>query len=206
VYATVQGSNTVAVIDTSSLTLIKTIPVGPNPFGLSVSADRRKLWVANRSAPAVSAIDLETLENVASYAPTLPGFDVEEAIGGRLYVSTPSYGGLALFQIDLATGQTQPALVGSSGLSGGGLLAATPDRRTIFYGSTATSAGQISAVDVSTPTPTSSTRGKAETAVSRTGRRQDCRRRTLMPLLERLRPARPLARPFSAPPAPCSTT
>jgi YVTN family beta-propeller protein len=56
--------NKVSVIDTSALTIVKTIPVGPNPEGIAVSSDY--LYVANSGGfnlvpdSTVSLIDLNT--------------------------------------------------------------------------------------------------------------------------------------------------
>ena len=47
VYVTNNLSNTVSVINTATNTVTATIPVGANPFGVSVSPDGSKVYVAN---------------------------------------------------------------------------------------------------------------------------------------------------------------
>ena len=46
-YASITGSNCVAVIDTNTLKLIEMIPIGSAPLGLTVSADGSS-WSATR--------------------------------------------------------------------------------------------------------------------------------------------------------------
>ncbi|RPJ72889.1 MAG: YncE family protein, partial [Alphaproteobacteria bacterium] len=46
-YITNSGNNTVSVIDTATDTVTATVPVGTNPFGVAVSPDGSKVYVAN---------------------------------------------------------------------------------------------------------------------------------------------------------------
>ena len=149
VYATMGGTNSVAVIDIDTLAVIKTIPVGERPFGLSVSVDGSKLWVANRgsASAAIGVIDLNTLEALPSLAGPQPAYDVEEGINGRLYATAPSYPG-QLMQIDSRTGAA--TLFGWMG-NHTGFLEITRDRRTLFYGDHR--GGTIEKFDVSSSTP-----------------------------------------------------
>src|SRR6266852_4390768 len=77
-YITNQNSSTVSVIDTATDTVIATIPVGLNPFGVAVSPDGSKVYVTNLSAGTVSVIDTATntvsatISNVGS-PPSAPG-------------------------------------------------------------------------------------------------------------------------------------
>ena len=61
-YAAIFGKNVVSVIDGSTDTVIKNIPVGDSPRALAVfaSGSRRRVYVANRYSDNVSIIDAET--------------------------------------------------------------------------------------------------------------------------------------------------
>lgn len=53
-------NNTVDVIDTTSRTVIRQIPVGIEPVGLAIRPDGSELWVANHVSDSISVIDLQT--------------------------------------------------------------------------------------------------------------------------------------------------
>src|SRR5260370_27617172 len=59
-YITNANDNTVSVIDTATDTVIATIPVGLNPFGVAVSSDRRKAYVTPFRSYTPSVIDTAT--------------------------------------------------------------------------------------------------------------------------------------------------
>ena len=56
-YVTNSTSNTVSVVDAESLSVIREIPVGREPFGLAFSPDGRRLFVANAQSREISVID-----------------------------------------------------------------------------------------------------------------------------------------------------
>ena len=56
-YVTNSTSNTVSVVDVSTLSVIREIPVGREPFGLAFSPDGRRAFVANAQSSEVSVID-----------------------------------------------------------------------------------------------------------------------------------------------------
>ena len=153
VYATVTGANSVVVIDTNTLSVIKTIPIGSIPRGLAISADNSKLWVANSGSTnfAVGVINLDTLTTLASLpAPTQP-YDIVEGSGHRLYLTPagnpyPYYG---IMQIDSDTGQYQGSL-GSYEVYAGGSLGVTPDGKTLLFGNSGLSPSTLDKFDIST--------------------------------------------------------
>ena len=145
VYATVPASNSVVVIDTSTLSIIKTIPIGPNPVGLALSADRSKLWVANNgsTAEAIGVVDLNTLERLPSLPAPSPPYDLEEGLDNRLYVTSEEGG---IMQIDGNTGEYKGNFYGAS------FLEISPDRKTLFVAARGVSPSYITKFDVSTAT------------------------------------------------------
>ena len=132
VYGTVPGDNTVIVVDTASLTVISTIPIGSAPQGLCVSVDGSKLWVANSGSTdsAIGVLDLNTLQVLPSMAAPKQPYDVEEGAGHRLYVTTYSdaFPTGQIMQIDANTGAYLTSF-GSS--NGNAAVESVPDRNPI---------------------------------------------------------------------------
>jgi YVTN family beta-propeller protein len=147
VYATVPDSNSVAVIDTVNLSILKNIPIGSNPTGLAVSADGSRLWVANNSSAtsSIGVVDLNTLETLPSLPVPNAPYDVEEGLGNRLYVTSENHG---IMQIDARTGASLGNFYGAS------FLEISPDRKTLFVAGRGGSPSYMTKFDVSTPTPT----------------------------------------------------
>lgn len=59
-YVTNFNSNTVSVIDTSSDTVIATIPVGTAPFGVAVNEIKKRVYVGNSYDHTISVIDTDS--------------------------------------------------------------------------------------------------------------------------------------------------
>jgi len=55
-----KAENTVSVVDTTTLEVTRTIPVGSNPHELAVTPDRAKAYVGNAGGNTISVIDLES--------------------------------------------------------------------------------------------------------------------------------------------------
>src|SRR5262252_3614707 len=90
-YITNLGSNTVSVIDTASNSVSATIPVGASPFGVAVTPDGSKVYVAHDSTPgAVTVIDTATNTVVGLPIPvSVPAVGVAVAPdGSRVYIAT----------------------------------------------------------------------------------------------------------------------
>jgi YVTN family beta-propeller protein len=93
IYISVEGNNTLAVVDAKTLAVIKTIPLTARPNNISVSKDGKKVYVAIAALPgAVEVIDTTTLTSVK----TIPTNGAEH----NVYV-TPD--GRNMTVIDLAT-------------------------------------------------------------------------------------------------------
>jgi YVTN family beta-propeller protein len=148
----VPSINSVIVIDTTSLTVKKTIAIGSSPVGLSVSADGKKLWVANSGSTnfAIGVIDLNTLTTLPSLPAPLQPFDIKEGLGHRLYLTPISQspdGGI--MQIDAETGTFQKYL-GEFEVYAGGFVEVTSDRRSLIFGNTGLSGSTMDKFDVAT--------------------------------------------------------
>ncbi len=109
VYVTAYDA-TVSVIDTTSLTIIKTIPVGPNPEGIAASANY--LYVANSGGlnlvpdSTVSLIDLNTETEIKKIKVGVNPNKVEINQAGNIFVSAYGNFGSIPPSISVINGQT----------------------------------------------------------------------------------------------------
>ena len=87
-YISNQNSNTVSVIDTASNTVVATVPVGTDPWGVAVNPTGTRAYVANANSNTVSVIDTASNSVVATVpVDTYPvGVSVNPA-GSRAYVA-----------------------------------------------------------------------------------------------------------------------
>ncbi|MDB5004246.1 MAG: beta-propeller fold lactonase family protein, partial [Mucilaginibacter sp.] len=69
-------ANTVSVINATTNTLLTTVPVGTNPYGVMVSHDYNRVYIANQGSNDVSVIYMPTNRVLA----TIPGFSTPGAI------------------------------------------------------------------------------------------------------------------------------
>jgi YVTN family beta-propeller protein len=66
-YVTVEGNNTLAVIDVKTLSITKSIPLGARPNNITITKDGRKVYVAIAAPPgSVDVFDTVTLTKVKS--------------------------------------------------------------------------------------------------------------------------------------------
>jgi DNA-binding beta-propeller fold protein YncE len=156
VYATVPGQNAILVIDTDLLTITNTIPIGPSPTGVAVSANGRKLWVTNSGSASVGigVVDLNTLETLPSLATPYIPYDVEEGYANQLYVTNSDNGWPDgnIMQIDANSGAFQRSFGGWDTYHNG-FLEVTPDRRTLFYADNGTSPTSMLVFNVAATVP-----------------------------------------------------
>ena len=152
IYATLTGSNSVAVIDTSTLQLIAVIPVGSNPVGLAVSPDGSTLYVANSGSTTagIGVIDLTTLTVLPSLSTPAEPNEIAVGLNGMLYLTTyDTEVPASIMQVSSSSGAIEQYSSTSYFLSGGELLQISPDRQTIYCGDTGMSPATLSSFDVS---------------------------------------------------------
>jgi len=162
-YASLPGSDAVAVIDTSTLTLIKEIPVGRDPVGLAISPNGQSLYVADAGpgvdSSGISVINLSKLLTVRKIVTPEPPCEVAAGLDGRLYY-TPDldfdYGlGISnspadiVTQLDSATGAIQGQF-GGGYIQGDAFLAMSPDKKTLYYGNWDVIPASLMGFDVTT--------------------------------------------------------
>jgi len=149
----VGGFNSITVIDTNSLQIIKSISVPHLPSDLSLSADGKSLWVTYGyydSSHTLFLLDLDSLNLTAG--PSLPfeAVKIREGLDGRLYVAE---GSGSVHQVDKTSGVAQPPFWTTKF---GSYLEISPDHRTLYVGNYAVESGlgsYLGRIDVSAPTP-----------------------------------------------------
>lgn len=90
-YVSNADSNDVSVIDTTSNTVVATVPVGTSPFGVAVAPGGARAYVANAFSSDVSVID--TSANIVVATVTLNSSPYGMALtpdGSRAYVTNPA--------------------------------------------------------------------------------------------------------------------
>jgi YVTN family beta-propeller protein len=88
VYVTNSASNTVSVIDTSSNTVIATVPVGTTPYGVAVNPSGTRVYVAYIGSNVVSVIDTNTNSVISKADVGMHSFGVAvNRSGTRVYVT-----------------------------------------------------------------------------------------------------------------------
>lgn len=60
VYVVNQGSGTVSIIDSATNTVVKTLTVGENPNGFTITPDKKTMYVYSETSQTRTVIDLET--------------------------------------------------------------------------------------------------------------------------------------------------
>jgi YVTN family beta-propeller protein len=155
-YITNSGDGTVSVIDTVTNTVIATIAVGAQPFGVAVAPDRSKVYITNNAGNSVSVIDTATNTVVATIL-VQENSPIGVAVtpdGGKAYVANQSSESVTI--IDTATNTvTGRIFVGDFHLATG--VAVTPDGTKVYVtslnpGGPSSVAGAVSVIDTATNT------------------------------------------------------
>ena len=142
-YASLRRDNSVAVINTETLALVANVPVGASPYGLTLSPDGSRLYIATSGVNSLAVMDTATRTMLPSLALNQRPLDVEVGLGNRLFV----LGGENIMQIDATTGAPAGPNLGAYVYSGE--LEISPDRRTLFYGDYGLSPSSLYKFDVS---------------------------------------------------------
>ncbi len=141
----------ITVIDTKSLSIVKTITLSETgtAIDMSLSADGSKLWLGTRSVH-LGLIDLESLTELPSFALTELVDRVREGLDGRLYVSCTS-GGIA--QADPESGLVHPKIhPGDHSYVSHYAIEISADRKTLYAADLSDSDTVLAKYDVATDT------------------------------------------------------
>lgn len=149
-YVTMRSANSVAIINTVTLQLEKTVVIGSMPQGLALSNDGSRLYVANVGSQFVAVLDTVTRTTLPSLLMPSAPIDVEVGADGRLFVSTSN----AILQRDAITGQSVGPNLGPSLTVIGGELEMSPAKDRLYYANQASSPARLYQFDTTTNPPT----------------------------------------------------
>ena len=99
-----EKDNTITVLDSTSLQIIKTIPVGARPRGILLSKDGKSLYVCTSDADHIEVVDLAsyTVSRTLPSGPD-PEFFALSPDGKTLYAANED--NALVSEIDIASGQ-----------------------------------------------------------------------------------------------------
>ncbi|HEY1297668.1 MAG TPA: beta-propeller fold lactonase family protein [Chloroflexota bacterium] len=143
--------NAVAVFDTSSDTVMKTIPIPAGPHGLVVTPDGRWVYASSDGDSVVSVIDTSTdsVANTIQVGTTPHGLAITPD-GSRVLVA--GFGTDSVKAIDTASNQ----LIWQVNVPQPHNIAITPDGKTAYAGGQADGAQQLAVIDIATGSETGS--------------------------------------------------
>jgi YVTN family beta-propeller protein len=127
-YVLCQGSDEVRILDPATYTLIKSVPVGHIPRGMSLSADGSRLYVANTWDDTISVIDTVHTRVAATWTVGAePSSVVPDRTGKVLYVANRISNDVAV--LDAQSGNEQKRLAAGRGAS---YMTPNPDGTRLF--------------------------------------------------------------------------
>ena len=148
-FKTAGSLNTVVVLDTVSLTVLASIPVGTHPRGIDITPDGALALVANKDSSSVSVIDTVTYNVVSTIAlPASQPYGVAiTPDGSTAYVANGLDAGGAVYTIDIG----RRAVTGTIAVGGRPFkVAVSPDGTQALV--TNNASGTVSAIDTTTNT------------------------------------------------------
>jgi YVTN family beta-propeller protein len=150
-YATIPSQNSIAIINTNTLAVERTIVVGSGPTNLAFSPDGSKAYIANSTSNFVVVFNTTTRAVTNSFALPEHPYDVVFGNQNRLFV----LGENNIFQIDATTGASTGPSIGSNSsvFIYGGSLEISPDRNTLYYADYGLSPATMYKFNVSGSTP-----------------------------------------------------
>ena len=143
--ATLEGSNSVAVINTRTLQVEQNIRIGSRPTGMALSNDGNTLYVANSGSNYIGVIDLESMQAKPRIFVKSPPTDVEVAADGSLYVLTTD----SLSRIAPESGRE----LWDGGAASGGELAVNATKDRLYYADYGIGPANLRQYDISGDTP-----------------------------------------------------
>lgn len=148
-YATIPSQNAVAIINTNTLAVEKTVFVGSGPANIAFSPDGLTAYIANSTSDFLAVFNTQTQTVTNSFLLPEQPQDVVFGNQNRLFVLGQNH----IYQIDATTGASTGPALGSTFVYGGELQI-SPDRNTLYYGDYGLSPSTMYKFDVSTTTPT----------------------------------------------------
>jgi DNA-binding beta-propeller fold protein YncE len=138
------------IINTTTLDVVKFLPIAFSSYGMSLSADNGKLYIAGGVSNSLTVLDTGAQTFLPSVQVGSPVYAVATGLNNRLFVVDGSTF-QRVDQIDASSGQKAGPPVLNFAYSGG--LKTSPDHSTLYYATYGLSPGDLYKIDVSTTTP-----------------------------------------------------
>jgi hypothetical protein len=145
VYAT--SGSSLEVINSTTLAVAQSIPLPADGYGMTMSPDESKLFIAGGSSGSIFVLDTTTWTLLPSLTVADSPTDVAMGLNNRLYVL-----GSGIYQIDATTGASTGPYVPAD-FTYSGALRISPDRTRLYYADFGLSPGSLYQFDVSTTNP-----------------------------------------------------
>ncbi|MCW2691222.1 MAG: hypothetical protein JWR37_6112 [Mycobacterium sp.] len=147
--ATHYGKNSVSVIDTDTFAVVKTITGMEEPFVLAAGRDRAYVSTASAAYDAISVIDSNTHDVVATYPVALNVVDVAaSADGNSLYASRTGLDVADVVVIDVTSGRATTIDVAAGPGVTAGPVCVSPDGRRLYAATTDEFGADFVAIDI----------------------------------------------------------
>lgn len=141
IYISIPSRNEIVVVSTSKLRVVDRISLPGSPYGIDLSIDESRLFVALRGSTSIASLDLEqreiTLIPLADKTGHPDTYDVVEGAENRLFVSaSPGSGGLArVAQIRLDEFNLATSVANNQYIRSRPTFARSPDHQFVYVGS-----------------------------------------------------------------------
>jgi YVTN family beta-propeller protein len=149
-FASDASANGVLVVDTSSDSIVNSIPVGSQPWGLAMSPDSSKAYVALSGGSALKVINTDSQSVTGMFTLSFSPKNAEYGGPGLLYITENSSTFTPIHIIDPLDG-SEDATFGS--FYRGGEIAISPDGNTLCVGESGLSPASVDCYDISAATP-----------------------------------------------------
>ena len=120
-YVASKGANALLIVDGQTHTILDSLPVGLEPFGVTLSPTADKAYVANWSSGSLSVVDTSQRRVVSTIdlgAGSRPAFAATSEAMGRVYVPLHGQGQLAVIDCENDTLLTKvPVGIGAFGVA-----------------------------------------------------------------------------------------
>ena len=126
------NANSLFVIDTVTMSVLKTFPSVEFVIDLAISGDGQTLWITRGRMNSLTSLDLETLDSPTEFPFAGELEDLRVGLENRLYAADPNGD---VLQVDATSGVIQSRFTPSAGflhIWGPSRLAISPDGRTLY--------------------------------------------------------------------------